>query len=639
MKLTEPTMPTWGENTPSDIEPIDWYTANALTEGADLDEVSLTVWRNAVVLLSIAQRQGHTCLDLVAIAGTTIKNCDDYRTEFRFPEIDELKNIIVNACSKVNGSLVILDGTRLYTQRYWSFERELACAIHHRQQLQLFSSQQYEALKHIWPLLFPNTIQTEDWQQVATAASLNLPFCIVNGGPGTGKTYTVARILLALQCVGEGMLTIQLAAPTGKAAQRLGESITQNIETLTSGADSVLTQLAHTVPTKAVTLHRLLGITSYQVKTKRHHTNPLDCDVLIIDEASMVDLALMVRTVRALKPDCKLILVGDADQLPAIESGNVLEALVGSQRTKNTVNPAMLQHIQTLNPNLALESRESLLQPFTFTLQKAQRFGGNLATVAQLIQAGDSKEAWQQLTKINAEQIGSLFKSQSVTRLSTALFTNKVTTLIQQSFNPLFSASSVQEALLATQYCRWLTPVKKGALGVERLNQQIETLARQKVSMANLQNMGQFSRFYAGQPIMVLENNYANQLYNGDVGVVWPDEKGNLKAWFEADNNSLRGVSLSRLPAVQTAYVMTVHKSQGSEFAHVVMILPASPEEQRFNLNTRELVYTGLTRAKQSCLFVSEQEAFLKAVQTRQQRFSGLAEHIKQQIIAMKEKA
>ncbi|MCW8108228.1 exodeoxyribonuclease V subunit alpha [Alteromonas ponticola] len=631
MKLIESIMPGGRKQLDNNIEPIDWYTAKVLSD-YELDDATAVLWRNIVILLSQAQRQGHTCLDLTAFAGRTVQNCDDSSVEINIPPYEKLQPLVASICSRLTDALIILDETRLYTKRYWSFEQELAAAICQRQKLHSLSSQKYDALATIWPLLFPDTTASEDWQQVATAASLMLPFCIVNGGPGTGKTYTVARILLALQTVANGSLDIQLAAPTGKAAQRLGESIAHTVELLTAtNNDPTLAKMAQIVPTQAVTLHRLLGISPFEVSTKRNQSQPLECDVLIIDEASMVDLALMVRTVRALKPACQLILVGDADQLPAIESGNVLEALVGAQTATNVVCEDLLKHIHRLNPNLLLDTRVQPSQSFTFTLQTSQRFGGELAAGAQLIRSGDGQEAWNRQIELNSDQLPSLFNTQSVFRLSPSLFTHNLTLLIQQCFQPLFSAASAREALDASLFCRWLTPVKKGRWGVERLNQQIETVARQRAARVNQTGSSALARFYAGQPILVLENNYANKLYNGDVGIVWPDEKGNLKAWFDTDMGRLRSVNLSRLPSVQSAYAMTIHKSQGSEFTNVMMILPDTTSDQQFSLNCRELLYTGLTRGKYSCAFVCEEKVFMDAVQSRQQRFSGLSEHIRKQ--------
>lgn len=636
MKLINSNMLAKETHSLDGVEAIDWYTASLLSETPDLDERSQAVWFSLILMLSVAQRQGHTCLDLLAVAGKPAYCLNNDEAKWPLPTVNELQRICQEACSQIPGEVILLEDTRLYTRRYWSFENELATAICQRHNQQNLTQQQYDVLQQIWPSLFPHQLQSEDWQQVATAASLILPFCIINGGPGTGKTYTVARILFALQCMAGGGLTIQLAAPTGKAAQRLGESISQSIEALKS---QQLAEWIPSIPTQAVTVHRLLGVSPYEVKTRKNQHNPIDCDVLIVDESSMVDLALMVRLVRALKPDCKLILVGDADQLPAIESGNVLEALVADQQSANQVNAATYAHIMKLNSTLSLPISQLEEQPFTFTLQKAQRFKGELADMAKLIQCGDSSGAWQQLVTVSPAQHEQVFESQSVLRIPPADFLLKLPILIEQSFGHLFTAASAADALSAAQFCRWLTPVKKGPFGVDRLNQQIEQIARQRAVKTDFTTSVQSLRFYSGQPIMVLENNYANKLYNGDVGVVWPDQNGNLKAWFETETKSLRAVSLARLPAVQTAYAMTVHKSQGSEFSHVVLMLPKAASEQQLSLNCRELLYTGLTRAKQSCIFICEQDVFVQTVQTRQQRFSGLSEQIKKKINKTKETA
>lgn len=604
----------------ADVEAIDFYFARQLALVPAFNEEDRQRWFYCLLALSAAQRQGHSCLALDAIANKTwFANTDTQQTGIVFESLPTLIRIVTQAIadSKLQKAVHYEHG-RFYSRRYWQFEQDIAAAVVARSAINSLDAAQYEKLTKAWPAWFSITPQSQqDWQQVAVAASLSRHFGVINGGPGTGKTYTVARLLLALQTAFDGALNIQLAAPTGKAAQRLNESIAANLQRI-----DVSEKLRNSMPEDAKTLHRLLGIQRFGVQTRYHQDQPLDCDVLIIDEASMVDVALMARVVRALPAHARLYLIGDAQQLPAVEAGNVLEALVGNKRDEDGVRPALANHVAALCPHLPALPEQAQVQDYVVTLQVSQRFSGTLAQVATAVLSGDAKAAWQSMQPYNISQPGLLEEGVSVASLNASW--PLMERLIQHHFHALKHSKNAKEAMQALAECRWLTPVREGPYGVGQLNQRIAaTLGFGREQSVNAH--------YKGRPVMVAENHYAQNLFNGDIGVIWPDEQGQLKAWFETAEGDLRAISLSRLPRVETVYAMTIHKSQGSEFQQVLLLLPPATSTQAMQLCNRALLYTGLTRAKQHCLIVSEQQRFAQIMAQQQQRFSGVADSIARQ--------
>ncbi len=578
------------------------------------DEASLT-WFMLLMALSALQRQGHTCVDVRKLANTPLFVDETQQLNgWCYPAEEQLEHAIEQAMkNSVVASALVYQHGRLYTRRYWQFEREIGQALAQRCAPLTLSDEDYARLNTLWPGMFSTDPTAEqDWQQLATACAVQQRFTVISGGPGTGKTYTVTRLLLALQCVAKGRSKIQLAAPTGKAAQRMNESIAGALEKLRGHLDE---SLINSVPTDAVTLHRLLGISRFGVETRKNQANPLQCDVLIVDEASMIDMALMARVVRALPAQARLILVGDADQLPAVESGNVLEALVEGHNSE-LISAALQQHLQRMCPHLPVPKVSDKANDYVKMLHTSRRFGGDLATVATAIKANAPSAAWQIIRP--AELPADITANQGVLSVSDSAFEAHFVHLVRQCFSAQMNPSlTPAEALQQMARCRWLSPVRNGEWGVNTLNQRIE----QALQVAGGPLKG---GHYAGRPVMVVENHYAQGLFNGDVGIIWPAANGQLKAWFDTDKG-LKTVSLSRLPAVETVFAMTVHKSQGSEFEHVVMLMPAPVSSHIANLCSRELLYTGLTRAKAGCILVGDESRFTAMVGRQQQRYSGLA--------------
>lgn len=694
------------------IEAIDKFVAKEFGFIDELAQEERFIWAGVLAYLSYMQRNGHSCIYLKEVAGTTLfKETDTeqaagltaqvqesesassihnpqgviyqqepeqaLKTGLELPQLTPLLKIVKSALGNEQvAQLFVYENGRLYSRRYYEFEQEVARDIVKRAALTPLTEDANDKVKQLWPAIFPTeTTDQQDWQQIAVAKSLMQGFCVINGGPGTGKTYTVLRLLLALQACDKD-LNIVLAAPTGKAQQRMTESIVNSIEGLRGKVDDAALD---NVPTDAVTLHRLLGLREYGVSTKYNQHNQLAADVLIVDEASMVDLALMTRIVRALPDHARLYFIGDADQLPAVELGNVLEQLVSdttrfdveenvllsSESSSHSDNgplslggvPSLMrQNIATLCPHLPMLPVNEQAKSYVATLQAPQRFKGQVAKVATAIQKGDAGGAIAAIAEGGVESskttnLASTTKSrlkEGVHLLSEGEVGNRdLHELAKESFFPIFDADSAEEALNRLNYVRWLTPVRKGAMGVEGLNSLVFDAIKHKIKKRE-------GHFYQGQPIMIVKNHHPQRLSNGEVGVIWPDSTGKLYAWFYQDakgadqqtssdkgenatgvqsqiqKQMLRSISLSRVPQFETVYAMTIHKSQGSEFNHVVLILPKPDSEKAANLFHRGLVYTGLTRAKGGCLIISDNATFSHMVQRVDKRYSGLSEAISQ---------
>ena len=730
MKSNQHSVPSFFDNL-FGIEAIDKFVAKEFGFIDELEQEEQFIWAGVLAYLSYMQRNGHSCIYIKDIAGTTLfkevvaeqeaalaVEANEHsgnkaaaasltlveQTEQEkapkagvdVPQLTPLLRIIKSALvNEQVAQLFVYSNGKLYSRRYYEFEQEVARNVVKRAALTPLSDDASEKVKQLWPAIFPTeTTDRQDWQQIAVAKSLMQRFCVINGGPGTGKTYTVLRLLLALQACDEN-LKIVLAAPTGKAQQRMTESIMNSIDGLRGKLDDTV---LNNVPTDAVTLHRLLGLREHGVSTKFNQHNQLAADVLIVDEASMVDLALMTRIVRALPDHARLYFIGDADQLPAVELGNVLEQLVStgpasfdentnvSNGTNSThsslsfnshddalslggVPSLMRQHIATLCPHLPLLPVDEQAKSYVATLQAHQRFKGQVAKVATAIQRGDASGALAAITDKASDNdetaglnsnIDSTLVSKTASRLQPGVHLwpafqvsgRDLHQLAKESFLPIFDAGSAEEALNRLNVVRWLTPVRKGGMGVEGLNNLVFDAIKHKIRKRE-------GHFYQGQPIMIVKNHHPQRLSNGEVGVIWPDSKGKLYAWFYQDSQAsgqngssqkasanagdsadktlaqkqaLRSISLSRVPQFETVYAMTIHKSQGSEFNHVVLILPKPDSEKAANLFHRGLVYTGLTRAKDGCLIISDNATFTHMVQRVHKRYSGLSEAISLQL-------
>ncbi|OIP17965.1 MAG: exodeoxyribonuclease V subunit alpha [Comamonadaceae bacterium CG2_30_59_20] len=512
-------------------------------------------------------------------------------------------------------SPLVRDGARLYLRRNWQAEQSIRTSIAARlAQACPVPANLTETLSLLFDAGQPSA--APDWQKVACALAARKRFTLITGGPGTGKTTTVVRLLALLQADParqHAPLRIALAAPTGKAAARLGESIASAVQKLPA-------QLQQNIPTQAVTLHKLLQVRS---NLAQDAVPELAVDLVVVDEASMIDLDMMARLLTAVPLNASLILLGDKDQLASVEAGAVMGQLCAAADQGNYTADTLTWLAQATGADVsAWAGNGSALAQQTVMLRKSHRFADDsgIGQWARAVNAGDSAGAaklWQQAPLWQLDATG------SVTRLRPAQANDtRLKALVQHGWQawleqlaPLKnSPCSDAQALAALQTFasfQVLCAVRDGPWGVNSLNQRI-------AASLGLNDAG----WYAGRPVMVTRNDYALKLMNGDVGLCLNHAKG-LRVAFADGQGGMRWVLPARLDAVETVFAMTVHKSQGSEFDHVALVLPDRPVA----VLTRELLYTGMTRAKtRLTLVVPQAQVLWRAVAVQVLRTGGLTD-------------
>ena len=458
-------------------------------------------------------------------------------------------------------------------------------------------------LAELFVRLFPEDASGEDLQAQAAAAALHHNLLLVTGGPGTGKTTAITRMLVLL--VAQALQAaaapprIALAAPTGRAAERMAESVRNAVSALTeAGIDPAL--CAH-LPTAGTTLHRLLGTLPDSPSFRHHADNPLPFDVVVVDEASMIDLPLMAKLVEAVPDGARLVLLGDPDQLPSVEAGDVLAGILrAAEASKDSGNfPARHIHL---------------------TRGWRQSAELDLAPLAAAVREGDSDSALALLR--SGELSGVHFHEDN----SDPLQTHRDHLLAH--WIALAEATDPTEALANANRLRILTAVREGPHGARRLNARIESLLSESGLAGTRRGAGPASaagRYFHGRLLLITENSYRHGLFNGDIGICLRDDSGTVMVWFPGDDpQSPRPFHPAALPAHDSAFAMTVHKAQGSEFDEVWLVLPARPNR----VLSRELLYTGLTRTR-DVLHLDASTAILKDALARHVvRWSGLGQRL-----------
>jgi exodeoxyribonuclease V alpha subunit len=600
----------------------------------------------AALVLSELEGHGHSCLQLADLAhdpagllGWTKEQWQGLAgTVAPLPKNAKAWAAQLAACEEVwqvgefdFGAPLVFDGERLYLRRYWRDETLVAHSI--RTRAAAARPVEPHAVRTWLDLLFasqraPHAADAPDWQKLACAVALRGSVAIITGGPGTGKTYTVARLLALLFATAPdaAQQRIALAAPTGKAAARLKQSIDKALTDLAERVGEALPLRELTSRMGAArTLHSLLGARPDTRAFAHHAGNPLDVDVLIVDEASMVHLEMMASLLDALPPGATLILLGDKDQLASVEAGAVLgdlchDAQAGgySRATAEYVLEASGEEL----PSSFLGNAGPLAQQ-TVMLRHSRRFGGPIGQLALAVNAGDAARAEAVLRE------GGAAEDDAPLNWIEGAHQHQVVSLALAGYQPYLellragpSAGAnahedwVRAVLQRFEAFRILCAVREGEWGVSGLNTAIET---------SLQTAGLLRRageWYVGRPVMVTRNDYGTRVFNGDIGLTLSDpaRPGSLRVYF-LEGDEVRSVLATRLRSVETAYAMTVHKSQGSEFRHTVLVLP----EDRHGILTRELVYTGITRASAQFTLVTPNGSVLaEAVARRTHRASGL---------------
>ncbi len=561
----------------------------------------------AACLLSKMVGEGHSCISLKKNAGRPVLG-----TSMIAPSLDEWLDYLKQ--SPVVGRAgdfapLILDQTdKLYLHRYQRAEQQLADEL--IQRAVTIDGIDEAQLRTQLDALFPSAEGADcDWQKVSAGMALTRRLAVISGGPGTGKTTTVVRILaLLLQQAGPEPLKIGLAAPTGKAAARMMESILAAKQSL-----AVSETIRSLIPERAETLHRLLGSRVNTGHFRHDENNPLSLDVLIVDEASMIDLSMMAALMKALPASSRLILLGDKDQLSSVEAGTVLGDICASAGGFSTGYQQQLSRITgelitaELTPSMSISDSVVLLQ-------KSHRFDAQSA-IGQLARAVNQSNWPAVRAVLQKDQSGSvewLNDGQQTTD-------QQLLSLLKQNLTDYFQlideGAEAEQLLAAFDHFRILCAHREGPTGALALNQLIES----RMITVPQPDSGEW---YHGRPVMISQNDHELGLFNGDIGITVKKQNGDLRVCFPGQNNDhWREVNPLRLPAHSSAYAMTIHKSQGSEFERILLILP----EKISAILSCELLYTGITRAKSKVTLLAS-EAVLKASVVRQmQRESGLS--------------
>ncbi|MBT1729196.1 exodeoxyribonuclease V subunit alpha [Enterobacter quasimori] len=564
----------------------------------------------AAALLSKDAGEGHVCLPLSRLAlneqmPAVLQSCFVLLGESVDWQAVLLRSPAVSGAG--TQTPMILTGERLYLNRLWRNELTVARFFSETNvPLPCDEAQLRQTLDGLF-----SSGEAIDWQKVAAAVALTRRISVISGGPGTGKTTTVAKLLAALiQLSGEQKCRIRLAAPTGKAAARLTESLGGALQKL----PLTEAQLA-LFPNEASTLHRLLGAQPGSQRLRYHAGNPLHLDVLVVDEASMIDLTMMSRLIDALPPHARVIFLGDRDQLASVEAGAVLGDICTYASFGYTT--ARAQELARLT-GCALEPDNSpvagALRDSLCLLQKSYRFGSDsgIGQLAAAVNRGDRHSTRGvfdgAFTDIEKKSLQSSEEYQAM--LDDALEGYQhFLTCVQQQNTP-------EQVIAAFGEYQLLCALREGPFGVSGLNDRLEQLLAQKRKISRLPH----SRWYEGRPVMISRNDSALGLFNGDIGIALDRGQG-LRVWFMMPEGSVKSVQPSRLPEHDTTWAMTVHKSQGSEFNHAALILPT----QLSPVITRELIYTAITRARQRLSLYTDERVLVQAIAARTERRSGLS--------------
>ena len=600
------------------FQPIDRHFAALMQKfsGGDYPELVL-----AAALVSRRLAEGNSCLGLDEFAGKKIPELQiENISPLNCPSRGEWEKVL-RATAVVgqpgDDKPLILDGAgRLYLHRYWKYEHSVANEILKRIQQPPFSLD-FTMVSAGLAKLFPGTTKETNWQKVAAFAALRQKFCVITGGPGTGKTWTVARLLaLLLESPGGENLRVKLAAPTGKAAARLQEALSRSLAGLAC-SETVKARLQ--AKDLTTTIHRLLGTIPQSTKFRHDAENPLPVDVLVVDEASMVSLALMAKLLAALKPGARLVLVGDQNQLPPVDAGNVLGDLCRASAIngfsvdfRHDYERCGGEMLGGKNVSVADNLADTVIQ-----LQTNYRSGETISLneISVAVNTGDATAAMKLLHQPAAALVWQPLPSAKILKAA-------LRDVVVSHYGDVLKSATPAAALAALEKFRILCAVREGPFGTEAINHLAEEIlaeagliAPEKLKSGN----------YAGRPLMVTTNNYALKLFNGDTGVVWPADNFTSLVYFPGDTGGIRAVARERLPEHETVFALTIHKSQGSEFDHVLLVLPATTSP----VLTRQLFYTGLTRARQSVQILAPEEILSATIATQLQRGSGLADALR----------
>lgn len=587
------------------------WSAAAGAEAAIQDSVA-----QQAALVSQATSNGHVCIRLRG---------NEQHTARQLRQQLLASGIVTRASAGPVRPLVLDMENRLYLARYFDYEQRLAQVIRSRQADHPFTPG--PAALAALDAAFAGSTQQPDWQKIACALALRNRLTIISGGPGTGKTTTVANLLACL-LADRPDCRIALAAPTGKAAARL-------VEALRTRAASLPPEIQARLPQEASTVHRLLGIHPEHPRPRFHAGQPLPVDVLVVDEASMLDLSLAVRLVEAVPPTARLILLGDKDQLAAVEAGAVFAELSAQARLTPETAAALgawcQQPVPATTADAVEDARAGLLADCVIWLRYSHRFGQHspLGQLATAICQGDAETALAQLAARQADPAAPVRLVDDAATELPATAWNALQAACEDYIRAVQAYDPAQPdpapVFAAFDAFRILCARRSGLRGVETVNRVLEARLRPLLShpddAAN-------SPFYRGRPLIMVRNNVVTRLFNGDIGICLPERDAEgvwgLTACFPDPQQGFRRLPLARLPEHESAFALTVHKSQGSEFTRVAVIFP----DQDGPLLSRELLYTAITRARQGVTLYAATAILAAAIERRSDRHNGLGSRL-----------
>ncbi|MFM2480533.1 exodeoxyribonuclease V subunit alpha [Celerinatantimonas sp. YJH-8] len=586
------------------LRPLDWHFARFLSELGASESVKI-----AAALASRALSRGDSCLPIAVLQ----EQLASLGWEL---SLDAWAKVLRESAVIGEDKPLVFDGERLYLNRYWQFERQLASRLSCGPQLKPPAPSK---VKPILNRLFGAVKAQTDWQRAAAALACQRQLLVISGGPGTGKTTTVARLLALLQELAlkeqGACLQIALVAPTGKAAARLSESMVNACYSLTDSPEAVV----ESIPRQASTIHRLLGVIPGRHHFIHHAQNPLLVDLLVVDEASMIDLSLMTHLFAAISSSTRVILLGDRDQLASVEAGSVLADICEFIEAGPSGKVCDYLHrcgAADLEP--ALEPVPAVADNLVM-LRHSYRFDerSGIGQLARAVNRGDSPRALQCFDDKSFSDID----WRDLSEASYRYVLEKTVSACQHYLTALQQGQPLKEVFQAFTQFQLLVALRQGDFGVEGLNARIQQQLYQRGALTAAKG------WCVGLPVMVQSNDHAQQLYNGDIGIFVQDSHGTLMVAFESAtaDAGIRWLLPSRLPEHESVFAMTVHKSQGSEFNEVLLLLP----HQGGGNPTRELLYTGITRAKTHFSLIADETSLRRACQNRTRRRSGLAARLR----------
>ncbi|UCE54679.1 MAG: exodeoxyribonuclease V subunit alpha [Desulfobacterales bacterium] len=577
----------------------------------------------AAALVSRATENGDICLDLNDNAETIILKQENGHDALICPKINRwVETLSVSPATGKPGEkrpLILDSQNRLYLFRYWEYEKILTDLILKRVHDHI-TDLDFPRLRRSLGTHFPkDSGEPIDWQKIAAVTAMLKKFSVITGGPGTGKTFMITKILvLLLEQVSGGALKICLAAPTGKAAARLQESIRRTKQSL--NCDD---KLKEAIPTEVKTIHRMLKPKPASPYFHYNAENPLSADIVVIDEASMVDLALMSKLVQAVPKNARLVLVGDKDQLASVEAGSVLGDIC-DRNNLHGVSDDLRRKILELTDDdmnaIVKGSRpEPGLQDCIVVLQKSHRFavGSGIGRLSRAVNRGEADEALMVLEDAPDKTIA-LYEMGPAEE-----FFDTMAKKIIDGYRAYLESEDPAAALESFNRFKIVCALRMGPFGVRSLNKLAEQVLEQQ-GLIHLDTV-HTNPWYKGRPILITRNDYNLGLFNGDIGITLPNPDAKtreLSVFFSAGDGEIKRFAIHRLPEHETVFAMTVHKSQGSEFDEVVLILP----NKDYPVLTRELVYTGLTRSKNKFSVWATRSILRNTIKRKIERTSGLRE-------------